>query len=531
MRRSLVAITTAAALFSGAGVASAQIGKPKESSKPQASLKAGSPAPALSVENWVKGEKVDGFEKGKVYVVEFWATWCPPCVESIPHLTKLQKEHKDAIVIGVAASERAGKDGKDERLKKVEKFVKDQGSKMAYRVAFDEDRSMSKAWMEPAGQGGIPCSFIVNHEGKIAWIGHPMEMDGPLAEAMKKAPKKSASAEPAMPGFGPAAAVLAQDAKAPAQVEAGKKDEGKKSEPPAKAEPSLKVGDKAPAIEVGKFVKGEPITSFEKGQVYVVEFWATWCGPCIQAIPHVTKLQKEYKDKGVRMLGVSVWEGDQSKVEPFVQKQGDKMGYTVAMDLVPEGKKGQEGAMSKSWMAAAGRDGIPSTFIVDKEGKIAWMGHPMQMDRPLKEIVAGTFDPKKEAELAKKAAEGRAVLSKFMRSMEKGETAEAYKHADALMSAFNDSAEPLNQIAWTIVDPEANVKDKNLDLAFKAASRACALTNHENAALLDTLAHVHFCKGEIEKAIEIQTKAVDKAEGTMKADLMKALKTFQAAKK
>ncbi|MFN9853729.1 MAG: TlpA family protein disulfide reductase [Planctomycetota bacterium] len=78
-------------------------------------LTIGSDAPALDVEHWVQdGEgkfgKVTKFEKGKVYVVEFWATWCPPCIKSIPHLTKLQKKHKNIVVLGVAGSERGGKD-------------------------------------------------------------------------------------------------------------------------------------------------------------------------------------------------------------------------------------------------------------------------------------------------------------------------------------------------------------------------------------------------------------------------------------
>ncbi len=151
-----------------------------------ATLKVGDKAPAMSVENWVKGKKVEKLENGKVYVVEFWATWCPPCIKSIPHLTKLQKEHKDkATIIGVASSER-GADA-NSNLKGVENFVRKQGDKMEYTVAFDSDRSMSKSWMTPANQNGIPCAFVVGGDGKIAWIGNPLAPEGEIDTQIKKA--------------------------------------------------------------------------------------------------------------------------------------------------------------------------------------------------------------------------------------------------------------------------------------------------------------------------------------------------------
>lgn len=170
----------------------------KKSAAP--TLKVGDAAPAIAVDNWVKGEPVSGLEKGKVHVVEFWATWCPPCRDSIPHLTELQKKHKDVIFIGMASSERKPKEGQaDKRLETLQKFVRDQGAKMEYRVAFDANRANVAKWMEPAGQQGIPVAFVVDTEGKIAWIGHPMDegFEKAIAAASGKGAK---SAEPAKKG-------------------------------------------------------------------------------------------------------------------------------------------------------------------------------------------------------------------------------------------------------------------------------------------------------------------------------------------
>ena len=154
-----------------------------------------------------------------------------------------------------------------------------------------------------------------------------------------------------------------------------------------KAEATLKVGDAAPPLLIEKFVKGEPVKELEKGKVYVVEFWATWCGPCIAAFPHVTELQKKYADQGLTVIGVDIWErDDRSKVPEFVEKQGERMGYTVAMEQA--GDDPMSGKMAQTWMSAAGRNGIPCAFIVGRDGKIAWIGHPMQMDQPLAKAVA-----------------------------------------------------------------------------------------------------------------------------------------------
>ena len=60
--------------------------------------------------------------------------------------------------------------------------------------------------------------------------------------------------------------------------------------PPAAPEPTLKMGDPAPKLTNGKWVQGDAVKKFEPGKVYVIECWATWCGPCVASIPHVNEI-------------------------------------------------------------------------------------------------------------------------------------------------------------------------------------------------------------------------------------------------
>lgn len=161
----------------------------------------------------------------------------------------------------------------------------------------------------------------------------------------------------------------------------------------------LKVGDPAPALQIADWVKGEPVDlrDGDGDHIYVVEFWATWCGPCKESIPLLTKLQSKYENEDVRVIGIS----DESKelVESFVEDMGDKMGYTVACD----DKRGTH----SSYMLAAGQETIPTAFLITKEKRIAWIGDPRnpQMDSTLDALVKGTFD----IEEAKQAATAQAV--------------------------------------------------------------------------------------------------------------------------
>jgi thiol-disulfide isomerase/thioredoxin len=146
-----------------------------------AELKIGDPAPKLQVASWVQGEPVKAFEPGKMYVVEFWATWCAPCRASIPHINDLYQEFKDrgAVVIG--------QDVMEDDDNAVAPFVKKMGTNMTYRVALDDkskdsDGAMQTTWLKAAGLEGIPNAVIINKKGVVAWMGHPMEITKKLLE-------------------------------------------------------------------------------------------------------------------------------------------------------------------------------------------------------------------------------------------------------------------------------------------------------------------------------------------------------------
>lgn len=74
--------------------------------------------------------------------------------------------------------------------------------------------------------------------------------------------------------------------------------------------------------------KAVPADEF-KGSIVVLDFWATWCVPCIAEIPALNRLQEKYSSKGVRVVGVAIASGDAGEVKPFVGR--NKMKYTVLM--------------------------------------------------------------------------------------------------------------------------------------------------------------------------------------------------------
>ena len=339
----------------------------------------------------------------------------------------------------------------------------------------------------------------------------------------------------------------------------------------------LKVGDPAPATRPATMLQGEAVKDFKKGEVYVFECWASWCGPCIAAIPHLNELQKQMGKKGVVITGVNVWESERDaasaqRAKDFLQAQGSKMSYRVALG----GK-----AFIKDWLEAAEVNGIPHAFVV-AEGKIAWTGHPAQLTAemlgdiltgtplaaaaPIAEkipqrrlskpaVPAGTApnDPEMAAAQAKLDALSEAMRARDWDAAEKalpaaagvlpkpegqelrdsieaqiglarGKPAKFYAQLQKLADEEFDDPEALNEIAWRLLTMKAFAQNPNLALAEKCAVQSVKLTKEEHPDKLDTLARLRWLQGKKEEAIRLQIKSVDKAEpGEMKAALQKTL--------
>jgi cytochrome c biogenesis protein CcmG/thiol:disulfide interchange protein DsbE len=98
-----------------------------------------------------------------------------------------------------------------------------------------------------------------------------------------------------------------------------------------------------------------------RGKVVLLNFWATWCGPCVIEIPWFETFEQQYKSKGFEVVGVSMDEDGWPAVKPFVAEH--KMNYRVLLG---------DDSLSQLY---GGLDSLPTTFIIDRDGKFAFPPH------------------------------------------------------------------------------------------------------------------------------------------------------------
>lgn len=282
---------------------------------------------------------------------------------------------------------------------------------------------------------------------------------------------------------------------------------------------ALDVGDKAPALASVNWVKGEAVKP--EGRITVVEFWATWCAPCRESIPVLTKLQKKYQDK-VQIAGLSI--EDPHLVKSFVDDAGARMDYHIGI---------ADESTFTGYME--GDESIPKTYLIDAAGVVLWIGRPAALGEPLAQLVAGTFDVAKRKLITAASKELNALITghnpdipnalakideifaldavnedainvrlAIANYLKKPEMA---RETLARIPLAKLSADEANKLAWARATEDA-LYLRNLDLALAFINRALELEPGD-ASYFDTRARLEYELGDVAAAIATAAKAVE----------------------
>ena len=325
----------------------------------------------------------------------------------------------------------------------------------------------------------------------------------------------------------------------------------------------VEVGDVAPPLKIKDWVRGQPVDLQKEAarKLHLVEFWATWCPPCKASVPLLTDLQKKF-EKDLVVIGVTdpdPYENSPTEIKQFVKKQGAAMTYTVAMD--------DSGATTKAYMSAEDVMGIPHAYLVGRDGRVLWQGSPLDpsLDSVISEVIAGKYD----MAAAQKAVDLQRSLQKRFEALD---TAYRMGQIDVVWQGLTEilSLDPGNELGLQLLisvyseedgygekfrqwvggqlkDHGANTvamstlaiallsienfSAKVPDLAIEAAR-----TSYESSGKNDPFATAIFAQalyqiGALDRAIELQTAVVAKADEDSRKIAAGVLAYYQACKK
>lgn len=291
------------------------------------------------------------------------------------------------------------------------------------------------------------------------------------------------------------------------------------------------------------WLQGEPITAMEKDKLYIFEFWATWCGPCIVQMPHIESLYQATKaDKNIEIIGVNVFDATPvEKLKAFIAKK--KINYPVAADGARSGK------VAKAWLKPLGVSGIPHAIAV-RNHKLLWAGHPAKLNLALIRRMSkpGYRPAPAQPDAAKKAAEAKAADEHFAKVQSiyrqpvdgvaahtdklvagkhrgdddiisyrtaafkalflKGKHREAQQQLRKLAAETPDSAYAMIRIAAVITTTD-ELSHKDLALAVKCLERNIELSPKTASIAYQRMTDAKLMQGDRAGALESAQKAVE----------------------
>ena len=301
-------------------------------------------------------------------------------------------------------------------------------------------------------------------------------------------------------------------------------------------------GDPAPPLAIKRWVFGDPVRVVGQASdhIYVIAFWATWAKPSTESLLTLAGMQRELKDAGVRVIAIS--DEPVERVETFVKNYPEfsMLNLRIAVD--------NDSNTTIAYMKAAGGKPLPHVFVINKEGILAWQGHPLEAQAVIEMVIDGSYKIRKpgeppepeyaDPELVKKIEEAdkaedwssaldlvNELLAKFPDTVEvdgaltlkfailythlKDYTA-AEEFARDVIKTHADKPRALNDIAWTLMTGghAEDLDHRWPEIAHQAARLAFQITEGLSPAIVDTYARSLYQLGYVAEAAYHQRQAV-----------------------
>ena len=298
---------------------------------------------------------------------------------------------------------------------------------------------------------------------------------------------------------------------------------------PAALADGLQIGATPPPLEIATWVNGDPVSLTgpgANGRIVVLDFWTTWCSPCLLATPKRSQLAVRLADEGVRFVAVT--DEPPADVREVLGAYPGDLEVSIGCD--------REGRTFAAYLGADGITTIPYTVVIDRQGRVAWKGDPREsLDQVLGLLVIDRYDATGAARAADESRRIQALLAGLANAVSDGDCARVAEAATPLLEiegGVDDRgtyALALNDASWHLLTDDSCGKAWSA-AALDLAHRAVEMSDWRDAAILDTCALALQETGDPEGALAYQRLAVDLMRGTPEeADYTQRLEQYRRA--